>query len=55
VQRLLREGRGKDDEAEVDGTPQAVDGDGGADSELKAVIAELGELRDLLKKAGKGS
>jgi DNA-binding transcriptional MerR regulator len=55
VQRLLREGRGKDDEAEVDGTPQAVDGDGDADSELKAVIAELGELRDLLKKAGKGS
>jgi len=56
VQRLLREGRGKDDEeAVVDGTPQAVEGDGDAGSELKAVIAELSELRDLLKKAGKAS
>jgi DNA-binding transcriptional MerR regulator len=54
VQRLLREGRGKDDEAVVDGTPQAVDSDGDAGSELKAVIAELSELRDMLKKAGKG-
>jgi len=55
VQRLLREGRGKDDEEDVDGTPQAVESDGDAGSELKAVIAELSELRDLLKKAGKGS
>jgi DNA-binding transcriptional MerR regulator len=55
VQRLLREGRGKDDEAVVDGTPQADDSDGDAGSELKAVIAELSELRDMLKKAGKGS
>lgn len=54
VQRLLREGRGKDDEAAVDGTPQVAEG-GDAGSELKAVIAELSELRDMLKKAGKGS
>jgi DNA-binding transcriptional MerR regulator len=55
VQRLLREGRGKDDEEVVDGTPQAVEDGGDAGSELKAVIAELSELRDLLKRAGKGS
>jgi DNA-binding transcriptional MerR regulator len=55
VQRLLREGRGKDDEEIVDGTPQAVEDGGDAGSELKAVIAELSELRDLLKRAGKGS
>ena len=54
VQRLLREGRGKDDEAAVDGTPQAAEG-GDAGTEIKAVIAELSELRDMLKKAGKGS
>lgn len=54
VQRLLREGRGKDDETAVDGTPQAAEA-GDAGSELKAVIAELSELRDMLKKAGKGS
>ena len=54
VQRLLREGRGKDDEAVVDGTPQAGEA-GDAGSEIKAVIAELTELRDMLKKAGKGS
>jgi DNA-binding transcriptional MerR regulator len=55
VQRLLREGRGKDDEEVVDGTPQAVESGDDAGSELKAVIAELSELRDLLKRAGKGS
>ena len=55
VQRLLREGRGKDDEAAIDGTPQAAESGGDAGSELKAVIAELSELRDMLKKAGKGS
>lgn len=55
VQRLLREGRGKDDEAGLDGIPQAVESGGDAGSELKAVIGELTELRDMLKKAGKSS
>ena len=55
VQRLLREGRGKDDD-DADGVPPGAAGaEGDANSELKAVIAELTELRDMLKKAGKGS
>lgn len=53
VQRLLREGRGKDEDG-ADGAVPAAESGGDADSELKAVIAELSELRDLLKKAGKG-
>jgi len=65
VQRLLREGRAKDGEAD-EGAPSAasaapvaaqaaavapVD----AKAELKAVIEELSELRDLLRAAGKGT
>lgn len=65
VQRLLREGKGKDasnDGGEVDGTGQAgpvkaapvdaapVD----VAREIKAAIDELSELRDMLKAARKG-
>jgi DNA-binding transcriptional MerR regulator len=56
VQRLLREGRGKNGEG--DGAVPAVVAEAApldAASELKAVIDELGELRDLLKAARKGA
>ncbi|WP_340118098.1 MerR family transcriptional regulator [Pelagibius sp. 7325] len=69
VQRLLREGKGKDaGEGEVDGTRQAapVKADPvkaaavdtaplDAAREIKAVIDELSELRDMLKAARKGA
>jgi DNA-binding transcriptional MerR regulator len=67
VQRLLREGRSKDGEADesappatVAAAPKAVasapprDGAGDVAGEIRAVIDELSELRDLLKTAGKG-
>ena len=63
VQRLLREGRGKDGEADESAPPAAVAAApkaaagaplGGVLGEIRAVIDELSELRDLLKKAGKG-
>jgi DNA-binding transcriptional MerR regulator len=63
VQRLLREGRSKDGEADESAPPAAVAAapkaaagaaPGGVAGELRAVIDELSELRDLLKKAGKG-
>jgi DNA-binding transcriptional MerR regulator len=54
VQRLLREGRGKDGEGEqARGTANAaVAGD--QVEEIKAAIDELSALRDMLKTAGKG-
>ncbi|GAB4375186.1 MAG: hypothetical protein Kow00114_38230 [Kiloniellaceae bacterium] len=71
VQRLLREGRGKDagqDGGAIDGAAQAPQAAKApqaatpaaapppdAKAELKAVIEELGALRDMLKAAGKGS
>jgi DNA-binding transcriptional MerR regulator len=65
VQRLLREGRGKDGEAEETTAeePQSVVAavapgsgpKGDLKGELKAVIDELSTLRDMLKAAGKGS
>jgi len=60
VQRLLREGRGKDGEAveaaEAAPAPAAKTATSAADvkSEIKSVIDELSQLRDLLKAAGKG-
>mgnify|MGYP001459875680 CR=1 FL=1 len=64
VQRLLREGRGKDG-GEIDGAAQAPKAPQAAapaaapppdaKAELKAVIDELGVLRDMLKAAGKGN
>jgi DNA-binding transcriptional MerR regulator len=61
VQRLLREGRAKNGEPEesasaVAPVPGATAGTARIDAagELKAVIEELSELRDLLKGAGKG-
>ncbi|HMA13853.1 MAG: MerR family transcriptional regulator [Bacteroidota bacterium] len=62
VQRLLREGRGKDDGAEesppvaagqAPATPAAKPAGGGAADEIRSAIAELSELRDLLRAAGK--
>ena len=68
VQRLLREGRGKDggkDGGEMDGAAQAPQAPQAAAAtaaapldaaaEIKAVIEELGELRDMLKSARKGA
>ncbi|MGD1878242.1 MAG: MerR family transcriptional regulator [Kiloniellaceae bacterium] len=62
VQRLLREGRGKDGEAQGDnGSAAAAPADPvevvalDAPSEIKAVIDELSELRDMLKAARKGT
>lgn len=66
VQRLLREGRGKDGDAQGDtgtagaGTAAPVatvapDGAPDVSSEIKAVIDELSELRDMLKAARKGT
>ena len=58
VQRLLREGRGKDEAGDEDTTsPEAVapSQQGDQAQEIKAVIEELSELRDLLKSAGGGS
>ena len=57
VQRLLREGRGKDEgEDEVEAAPAAA-APSAADpaKEIKAAIKELSEIRDLLKSAGGGS
>ena len=67
VQRLLREGRGKDGEAEdgqeappakaaapVPASGAKADPRDDAKAEIKALIDELGKLRDLLKLAGKG-
>jgi DNA-binding transcriptional MerR regulator len=63
VQRLLREGRGKDGEADESAPPAAVAAapkaaasapPGDVAGEIRAVIDELSELRDLLKTAGKG-
>jgi DNA-binding transcriptional MerR regulator len=64
VQRLLREGRGKDDGEEAAApaapaasapAPAASAPGGDVKGELKAVIEELTALSALLKKAGKGS
>ena len=59
VQRLLREGRGKDaEESEASEGPraQAAPSEGEDPSkEIKAVIDELTELRDMLRAAGKKS
>ena len=65
VQRLLREGRGKDGDGEEAGAPAApaapapapaASAPGGdVKGELKAVIEELTALSALLRKAGKGS
>jgi DNA-binding transcriptional MerR regulator len=62
VQRLLREGRGKDGDA-GEARPAAASSAAApaaapkADvaSEIRAVIDELSELRDLLRSAGKGA
>ena len=63
VQRLLREGRSKDGEADESAPPAPVAAvpkaaasaaPGDLQGELRAVIDELSELRDLLKTAGKG-
>ena len=60
VQRLLREGRGKDGEAEEAAAelpkPVAAVAASGSDlkGEVKAVIDELSAHRDMLKAAGKG-
>lgn len=56
VQRLLREGRGKEEAAE-EVQAAAPDLSEGADhtKEIKAVIEELSELRDLLRSAQKGT
>lgn len=57
VQRLLREGRGKDieeKEASVDIGAQATPSEGnGISKEIEAVIDELSELRDMLRAARK--
>jgi DNA-binding transcriptional MerR regulator len=60
VQRLLREGRGKDGE-DSDGEPDIDTAEAAAPAaapdlkgEIEAAIEELGKLRDLLKAAGKG-
>jgi DNA-binding transcriptional MerR regulator len=55
VQRLLREGRGKDGAVEDASLPAAEASGGAADpsAELRSVIDELSELRDILKAAGK--
>ena len=63
VQRLLREGRGKDGEVEESTPPVAAAPapraasarPGDVTDEIRAVIDELSELRDLLKAAGKGT
>lgn len=55
VQKLLREGRAKDDGAAAE--PAAGPAPGGLDGqkaqEINEIIAELSELRDLLKSANK--
>ncbi|HIP79978.1 MAG TPA: MerR family transcriptional regulator [Kiloniellaceae bacterium] len=55
VQKLLREGRAKDDgaAAEPAGAPPAGGLDGQKAQEINEIIAELSELRDLLKSANK--
>ena len=57
VQRLLREGRAKDGEGDDTSgdtlAPAATEGD--FKDEVRAVIDELSQLRDLLKAARKGS
>ncbi|WP_193371242.1 MerR family transcriptional regulator [Pelagibius marinus] len=54
VQRLLREGRGKDGGEEPAAAPVAT-GSGDRTKEIQAAIDELSELRDMLKAAGKGA
>lgn len=60
VQKLLREGRGAKEDAAAEAEQGAVAGGDGLDQaedvteEIKAVIDELGQLRDMLKQAGKG-
>lgn len=55
VQRLLREGRGKDGAEEEGQEAAAPAGDGGGQAdEIKAVIEELSALRDMLKSAAGG-
>ena len=55
VQKLLREGRAKDDGAAAE--PATAPASGGLDGqkaqEINEIIAELSELRDLLKSANK--
>ena len=62
VQKLLREGRGgKEDGADEVAEDSAAEAGESLDQvedvteEIKAVIDELGQLRDLLKRAAKGS
>jgi len=55
VQRLLREGRGKNGEGDGEGPPVVEAAPVDAASELKAVIDELSDLRDMLKAARKGT
>lgn len=55
VQRLLREGRGKEGVGETVSVGASTDGGKAeAEKEIQAVIDELTELRDMLKAAGKG-
>jgi len=55
VQRLLREGRGKDGAVEDASLPAAEASGAAVDlsAELRSIIDELSELRDILKAAGK--
>lgn len=55
VQRLLREGRGKDGGEASDGAPAGAVETGDQAKEIQAAIDELSELRDMLKAAGKGA
>lgn len=56
VQRLLREGRGKESSGEEDAPGSAAPSTSGDTAkEIQAVIDELSELRDMLKTAGKGA
>lgn len=52
VQRLLREGRSKDGAGEGEAAGAAAPDSA---KEIQAVIDELSELRDMLKKAGRGA
>ncbi|GAB4230958.1 MAG: hypothetical protein Tsb0032_37230 [Kiloniellaceae bacterium] len=57
VQRLLREGRGKEGNGEEAAAAPVSDASEGGDAakEIQAVIDELSALRDMLKKAGRSS
>ena len=55
VQRLLREGRGKDGGEAPEAAPEAVAETDDQAKEIRAAIDELSELRDMLKAAGKGA